>query len=299
MANFSYEVFATVVAKRTFFAAAKVLNVTPSAVSHSINQLEKTLGFPVFIRHRTGVQLTDEGQRILPIVQQILNTEDRLMQEANDIKGLNAGLIRIGAFSSVCISWLPDIIQKFRKQYPNIEIQLIQGAFNEIVEKVRIGSIDIGFSSLPVSDQLIVTPLIKDPIYCITPKNFQPENAAYVTNQDIGKRKFILQQIDYDKDTKAALDQYEVTPNSIFYSIDDQSILAMVESGLGLGILPELALDKLTGAVNHYPFADPFYRTLCLVTNKIQAQTPATRHMIQAIADYLRQRYGTKYLGDK
>ncbi|MFD1670490.1 LysR family transcriptional regulator [Agrilactobacillus yilanensis] len=297
MASFSYEVFTTVVAKKTFFAAAKVLNVTPSAVSHSINQLEKELGFPIFIRHRTGVQLTDEGQRILPIIQQILNTEDRLMQEAADIKGLNSGLIRIGAFSSVCVNWLPDIIRSFRRQYPNIEIQIMQGTFNEIVERVRIGSIDIGFSSLPVKDPLIVTPLIKDPIYCITPKEFIPKNGIYVTDGDIGRRKFILQQIDYDKDTKAALDRYQVTPNSIFYSIDDQSIIAMVESGLGLGILPDLALDKLTGAVNHYPFSSPFYRTLCLVTNKVQAQTPATQHMLLEIEAYLQDRYGDKYLG--
>lgn len=296
MANFSYEVFTTVVEKKTFFAAAKVLNVTPSAVSHSVNQFEKLLGFPVFIRHRTGVQLTDEGQRILPIVQQILNTEDRLVQEADDIKGLNAGLVRIGAFSSVCINWLPDVIRSFRKKYPNIEVQLVQGAFNEIVEQVRIGSIDIGFSSLPVSDQLIVTPLIKDRIFCITPQDFQPSNGTYVTDKDIGKRKFILQQIDYDKDTKMALDRYNVTPNSIFYSIDDQSIIAMVESGLGLGILPELALTNMPGTVSYYPFSQEFFRTLCLVTNKVQAQTPATQHMLQEIHDYLRHRYGDLYL---
>ncbi|MCD2256814.1 LysR family transcriptional regulator [Agrilactobacillus fermenti] len=297
MANFSYEVFTTVVEKQTFFAAAKVLNVTPSAVSHSINQFEKDLGFPIFIRHRTGVQLTDEGRRILPIVRQILNTEGRLQQEADDIKGLNAGLIRIGAFSSVCINWLPDIIRGFHKQYPKIEIQLYQGAFNDIAEQVRLGSIDIGFSSLPVSDQLIVEPLIEDPIYCITPQEFHPVNGQYISDQDIGKQNFILQQIDYDRDTKLALDRYNVTPNSISYSIDDQSILSMVESGLGLGILPQLALTKLTGNVNHYPFSEPFKRTLCLVTNKIQAQTPATQHMLQAIQDYLRGRYQEKYLG--
>ncbi|GAF41908.1 cysb-like cys regulon transcriptional activator [Agrilactobacillus composti DSM 18527 = JCM 14202] len=296
MASFSYEVFTTVVKKKTFFAAAKVLNVTPSAVSHSINQLEKDLGFPIFIRHRTGVQLTADGQRILPIVQQILNTENRLVQEANDIKGLNAGLVRIGAFSSVCINWLPDIIRSFHKQYPQIEIQLIQGTFNDIAEQVRIGSIDIGFSSLPVSDQLLVTPLIKDPIYCITPKEFQPENGKFVTDSDIGKRNFILQQGDYDKDTKQALDRYNVTPNSISYSIDDQSILSMVESGLGLGILPKLALQKLTGAVNHYPFSEAFNRTLCLIVNKIQAQSPATRHMLEEIHTYLQNRYGAEFL---
>ncbi len=256
MANFAYQVFAAVVSEGTFAQAASELNVTPSAVSHSVSQLEKELGFPLFIRSRSGVELTSDGQAVLPVIQGILNLEDQLHQVADNINGLAAGRVRIGAFSSVSTNWLPHIIRAFKKQYPQVEVEVMQGGFNEITEQVRNGTIDIGFSLLPVAPGVEVEPLLQDRIYCVTPTTFAPASGRDVNDADIAGKRFILQQQDYDRDTKRALDRYHVSANSLTYSIDDQSILSMVESGLGLGILPELALNKLVGAVNTYPFSE-------------------------------------------
>ncbi|WP_311407228.1 LysR family transcriptional regulator [Liquorilactobacillus uvarum] len=294
MSTFAYEVFSEVAKQKTFFAAATQLNVTPSAISHSIAGLEKDLGFSLFIRSRTGVRLTPDGQKVLPIIQGILNSEAKLAEEAARINGLNEGRIRIGAFSSVCINWLPDIIRRFKKMYPKIELSVTQGNFNEVAEQVRLGTLDIGFSALPIKEKLEVIPLHKDPIYCIAPEKFKPQEGKIVTRSDIKEKSFILQQIDYDRDTKRALDTYNVSVNSIHYSIDDASIIAMVESGLGLGILPELALQKLSGNVNHYPFKENFYRTICLISHSEAQQTPSTRAFLKVVQAYLLERYGNE-----
>ncbi len=73
MSNFMYQAFSEVAKQKAFVTAAKVLNVTPSAISHSINGLEKELGFALFFRNRNGVQLTSAGEKILPIVRELLN----------------------------------------------------------------------------------------------------------------------------------------------------------------------------------------------------------------------------------
>ncbi|KRL97530.1 LysR family transcriptional regulator [Liquorilactobacillus satsumensis] len=294
MTNFSYEVFSEVAKRKTFFAAATQLNVTPSAISHSVAGLEKELGFSLFVRNRTGVKLTSDGKKVLPVIQEILNTEAKLKEEAARINGLNEGRIRIGAFSSVCINWLPDIIRGFKKDYPKIELSVTQGNFNAVAEQVRVGTLDLGFSALPIKEKLEVIPLHKDPIFCITPQSFTPRGDKIVTRSDLQGKNFILQQIDYDRDTKKALDTYDVSVNSIHYSIDDASIIAMVESGLGMGILPELALQKLSGNVNRYPFQEHFYRTVCLVSHAEAKQTPSTRAFVKAIQDYLLERYGAE-----
>jgi DNA-binding transcriptional LysR family regulator len=193
---------------------------------------------------------------------------------------------------------LPHIIRAFKKRYPQVEIEVIQGGFNDITEQVKSGTIDIGFSLLPVEATGVdVEPLLKDKIYCVTPTAFAPASGRYVDDDDIAGHRFILQQQDYDRDTKSALDRYHVSANSLTYSIDDQSILSMVESGLGLGILPELALNKLVGAVNTYPFSEPFARTLCLVVNETQAQAPSVARMRREIETYLKAEYGQRYLG--
>lgn len=297
MTNFSYRVFSTVVSKGTFVRASQSLNVTPSAVSHSVNQLEKDFGFPLLIRNRTGVELTEDGKALLPVIQSILNLEDQLQQLVGNINGNNQGKVRIGAFSSVSTNWLPGIIRKFKEQFPQIAITVIQGSFNQIVNQVKQGQIDIGFASLPVVEEVFVEPLIRDQIYCVTPKNFIPSNHVSITDADVAQQTFILQQIDYDRDTKRALDRYHVSQNSLSYSIDDPSILAMVESGLGLGVLPQLALKRMQGEFNVYPFEEAFYRTLCLVINPTTLKSPAVVKMKRVIEQYLSEFYSTKYLG--
>ena len=296
MSHFSYQVFATVVSQKTFYQAARLLRVTPSAVSHSINQLEQELGFPLFRRNRGGVELTHDGRQILPYVQEILNIERTLQQQADNIRGLNAGLVRIGAFSSVCINWLPEMMQRFKRSYPKVEVTVSQGDFNEIAQAARIGSIDIGFTAMPVMEKLQVYPLVNDPIYCVTSQDFIPKHHSYITNADIAGKKFILQQIDYDRDTKKVLDHYQVAHHSLNFSIDDQSIISMVESQLGMGILPELALQKLTGDINVYPFETPYERHIALVGNKTQMAAPATKEMLLTIKEYLNERYGERCL---
>lgn len=88
------------------------------------------------------------------------------------------------------------------------------------------------------------------------------------------------------------MDAFHVSLNSIQYSIDDASIIAMVESGLGFGILPELALQKLSGRVVCYPFDGNFYRTICLVSHAKSQQTPSTQVFIEEVQTYLDKRYG-------
>ena len=292
MSNFMYQAFSEVAKQKAFVTAAKVLNVTPSAISHSINGLEKELGFALFFRNRNGVQLTSAGEKILPIVRELLNTEDKLLEEAARINGLDQGRLRIGAFSSVCINWLPDMINTFKKNYPEIEVSVWQGNFNEVIQQIKLGELDIGFSALPIKENLEVLPLYRDEIYCVAPEGFTPQAKKAVVASDVADKPFILQEIDYDRNTKEALDDYNVSVNSIQYSIDDASIIAMVESGLGFGILPELALQKLSGNVVQSPFAKRHFRTIALVTHNKAQQTPSTRAFIRVIVDYLTARYG-------
>lgn len=296
MSNFSYEVFSTVAVKKTFYQAATTLNVTPSAVSHSVNQLEKDLGFPLFIRDRSGVELTNDGKKVLPYIQKILNDENNLRQVSDNINGLNSGSVRFGVFSSVCINWLPQIIRQFNIQYPGIKISVRQGTISEINEWTKNGTIDIGFTLMPAPDNLLVYHLINDPIYCITPSDFKPFNGEFITKSDVTDENFILQQRDYDRDTKLALDYYNVTTNSLQFSIDDQSIISMVESGLGLGILPKLALEKLYGNFKYFEFSQGYSRKIALIVNKTQATAPSTTKMLKIIKEFLKQTYSSKML---
>lgn len=294
MAIYPYQILAAVAETKTYYKAAERLNITPSAVSHAIAQLEQELGFPLFIRNRTGSTLTPNGRQILPYVREILNAERRLHQEIDNINGLLRGTLRLGAFSSASVRWLPTILQQFRKHYPDINVQLIQGSLNDVAEWLRQGQLDIGFTALPVDPQLVTYPLISDTLYTIAPKDFRPQNTQFVTENDLRDKTFILQESDYDRATKATLDQYKVTSNSLTYTIDDPSIIAMVESGLGFGILPDLSLTSFPDyheKVNVYAFDQDVFRTLVVATPKTQATSPVVKAMMTEIFTFMHAQY--------
>lgn len=294
MAIYPYQILAAVAETKTYYRAAEQLNITPSAVSHAIAQLEQDLGFQLFIRNRNGSTLTPNGQQILPYVLETLNAERRLLQEVDNINGLLRGTLRLGAFSSASVRWLPSILRQFRKYYPDIDVQLIQGSLNDVAEWLHQGKLDIGFTALPVDQQLVTYPLISDPLYTIAPKDFKPQNTKFVTDIDLQDKTFILQESDYDRATKATLDQYHITANSLRYTIDDPSIIAMVESGLGFGILPALSLTSFPdyhSKVNVYAFDQDVFRTLVVATPKTQASSPVVKAMLKQIFTFMQLEY--------
>ena len=250
MNTFVYETIVSIVEEKSFQRASEHLNVTASAVSHAINQIEKKYGFPIFIRNRSDVVLTSNGQKLYPILRKIIAEEKELEKAVQSIQGLESGIIKIGAFSSVCINWLPDILRNYSGHFPNIDISLTQGNFSEISQLVEYEELDIGFTLLPVTNNVKVTELLKDEIKCVTPSNFKPLNGQTITQADLQGLHFILQKADY-------------------------------------GILPDLALQKLSGDVSVFPFDEPFYRTISLVQSKNSLIPPAVDALVQAIKTYL------------
>ena len=122
-----YEVLLKVVELGSLTKAAEASGCSQSAVSHILNDLEAEFGFTILKRSRGGVQLTENGARILPSVRGILNYNEQLRQTEASIRGLDTGVIRIGTVTSVAVQWLPGILKQFTEQHPGIEFKLFNG----------------------------------------------------------------------------------------------------------------------------------------------------------------------------
>ncbi|MHC1720171.1 MAG: LysR family transcriptional regulator [Clostridiaceae bacterium] len=290
MSLFSYRIFDAVAKQESFLKAAEIMNITPSAVSHSIASFEAKLGFPLFIRSRNGVRLTNEGKSLLLHVRALLSCEEQINQEAAQICGLEKGNVVLGTFNSICINWIPDIIKSFRSLYPNISVSVMQGDYEDNVYWAKMGITDIGFATMPAPENLTITPINKDRLLCITPKNFIPANPGFVTIDDIRYESFILQREGSNADTNAFISKYKLSLRPQFCLEDDLSIIAMVESGLGISIVPELVLKKVQFDINIYQIKPEEYRTIGILTNKIKDLSPAALKMYNTIISYLESR---------
>jgi Transcriptional regulator len=291
MAYVSYEIFYEVARQNSFLRAAEVLNLTPSAVSHSIASLEAELGFSLFIRGRAGVSITKEGRQMLEHVCEILRSEELMHEEASQINGLTRGKVTIGTFSSIIVNWLPGMIRDFSAKYPGIEIDVLQGDYDDVQYWIQSGEAEIGFST-PLSGGIFnEIPIFQDRLLCVTPPGFRPENGNYLTIGEIRKQNMILRRKGYNRDLEEFLNKnFGPSYQSHYQCDDDQSIYAMIESGMGISILPELTLKRIAFNVSIWPFEPEEYRRIVMITQKRRTLSPATTALVRHILDWLKEK---------
>lgn len=284
----AYEVFVAIAERGSFAAAAHQLNLSPSAVSHALASFEQEIGFALFLRNRSGVRLTSGGEALLPLAREVIQCNDKLLQQASKLLGFESGRVRIGSFSSVSVAWLPKIIRSFADLYPKIEVTIEQGGYDDVAAWIMKNQVDLGFIILPVPPALDVTPLYADPLLCIAPVGFAPKSKAYITVNELADYNVVLQGGDYGKEIQQVLAKHSVSVRSSARAIDDAAIIAIVESGLGISVMPQLALLNYRTPVQTFPFYPPESRVIVLASLSQESLSPAAkamyRHIVQSVA---------------
>ncbi len=285
-----YAAFLKTVELGSLTAAAQTLGYTQSGVSHILLALEKELDVTLLLRDRSGVQITSEGLRLLPLMQRVCDAENRLRQTVDQLHGLESGLIRIGAFSSVSVHWLPAILQQFQQKHPGIAFQLLLGEYQEIQEWVLDGRVDCGFTSLPVGDSRLETYFIKeDPFVAIVPQSHPLCSRQVFPLAQAAVEPFIKLEEGRDQEIQPIFSERQIHPNVRYTVRDDYAIIAMVESGLGVSILPELLLRRSPYRIAVLPLDQPVYRRLGLVSRSLRQVSPAAAAFIGHVLQWAKK----------
>jgi len=284
-----YEAFARVVELGSLTRAAESLGCTQSAVSHTISGLEAELGFPVLTRSRAGVKLTGDGERVLPAVRGVLNSQEQLSQIASAIRGLDSGTVRIGSFTSVAVHWLPGIIKAFQRDYPNVDIKLLNGDYYDVEQWLSDGSIDIGFVNVPCRADCFCQALMEDPLLAILPRDHKFASYPKFPLRECETEPFITLLESSNHDARKALDAAGVKPNIKYSTKDDYAIIAMVEQGLGISIMPQLLLKGRHDNIKVLELVPPASRTIGLAIPDASRDSPATKRFAEYILTWLRE----------
>jgi len=259
-----YEIFLKTAEIGNITRTAETLHYTQAGISHAIAALEKETGFPLFIRSSSGVTLTEDGKRLLSAVQSLVNEQNNLQQTINDINGITSGTLRIGTFSSVATHWMPEIIKEFQKKYPQITFDLRFGDYDEITEMILRGQIDCGFLSAPVREGLAFTPIYKDPMNVLLPQGHPLAAKKSISLDEVKREPLIMQMKGSDNDIQNILRQNKKKYTVKYVVNDDFSVMAMVKSGFGITILPEMLWSnyKASDALEIRPMDPEEYRTI-------------------------------------
>ena len=285
-----YETLAKVCELGSLTKAAEALEITQSAVSHTINSLEEQFGFAILTRSRAGVKLTDNGQRIMPSVRGMLNYYEQLNQTVSAIRGLDFGTVRIGAFTSVAVHWLPGVIKEFQRDYPNVDIKLLNGDYHDVEKWLTEGSVDLGFVNLPTKLNCECIALMEDRLLAILPPDHKFASYPKFPLVECETEAFITLLETSNHDANKALSAAGIKPNIKFSTKDDYAIIAMVEQGLGISIMPELLLRGRHDNVAVKELVPPSKRTIGLAIGETSSQSPATRKFADYIIRWVKEK---------
>ena len=296
MTILNYQVFKTVIEAGSFQKAAAVLGLTPSAISHAIASMEKELGFTVLNRNKAGISLTNYGEQILPYINDVLQSEETLRQTIAEISGLKKGRVKIGCFASACSAWMPDVIHAFGEKYPDVSVEILQGSYNEVREWIRNGTVDFGFLSASSANDLPLEILCEDKLVCVVPEDFEKEgDSDTMTIKELAKQHFVVQRESTDADVQKYLKENNLEIHANYYTVDDLSMLSLVEAGLGVCILPELVLRDYPFRIKCYNLSPASKRQIGLAAHNGKYMAPAVRTLYDYVVQSFRDRKGRQH----
>lgn len=270
----------------SFTKAAEVLNYSQSGISRMINDLEKEWGISLLERSRTGVRLTSDGMTLFPYAKGVCNEFQKLQSQVDELNDLQSGLIRIGTFSSVATHWLPNIIKEFQKDYPNIDYELLLGDYTEIESWISEGRVDCGFLRLPTLPEFETILLEQDKLMVVIPENHPLAEYEKFSVKSLCDYQFMLLEKGAKAEISEIFERHGLTPKVHFTTWDDYAIMSMIESGLGISILPQLILKRIPYRIIAKELDVPAYRNIGFALRDKKTASLAVKRFI----DYLHYR---------
>lgn len=245
--------------------AAEALHVAQSAVSRQIFKLEEELGVNLFIREGRNVKLTPIGKVFLGHMKRAVKVIEQASQVVEEYVDPEKGTIHIGFPTSLSTYILPKAIFYFRQKYPDVKFELHQGSYNDLIQSVIGGDINIAvLGPLPPKNKKIKnTTLFTENIVALLPSNHQLAKRASISLAELRGEPFVLfpegyvlREIIIEGCMRGGFE-----PDVVFVGEDMDSIKGLVSAGLGITLVPEVTLiDCLPRETVKVPVKNPAIR---------------------------------------
>ena len=232
----------------------------------------------------TLLTLTNYGEHLLPYVNAVLNSDESLRQAISDFNGLKKGKVKLGVFSSVCTNWLPDLMRSFQSKYPEIDIEVFQGTYDDVAYWIKNGIVDLGFLSVSSAKDIPIEPLYEDPLVCVVSKeDSKLIDKDYMTIEDMRNHQFVTQRECTDADIQNFLKENNLLIKSSYHVVDDLSTVALVEKGFGICLMPRLVMHDIPYNVCCYEIRPSASRIIGIAIMNREFMAPAVRSMYNHI----------------
>jgi molybdate transport repressor ModE-like protein len=242
----------------SFSAAARELGCTQPAVSQQMKALEHSAGTPLLVRGAREMRLTEAGEALVRHAAGILAGLTAAEEEVAAIAGLRAGRVRLGSFPSGSSTLVPGAVADMRAHHPGTKVSLVEAEPPRSVEMLRAGDCDITLAfryvDLPTPseeswDDLVVRPLLTDRLVGVVPADHplagRAQQGAPAGIEELAQEEWIAGCPRCRRHLVEVCERAGFTPRIDFATDDYPAVVGLVAAGLGVAVLPELALESV------------------------------------------------------
>lgn len=306
-----YDYIYMVYQKGSFSKAAQALYLTQPALSIAIQKIENEIGMPLFDRNQKPLGLTEAGHIYIEKLKQMRALENELNNQLLDLTSMNTGNIQIGATSYMISCILPPVLLRFKKQYPGVNLSIVEAGAYELKEQLRDQRLDVTFISQMDKETLFSSyPAFQDRLILAVPSSL-PVNAdlqgSAMTSEDIQAKRhledtypsvdlrlfenlpFILLESKYNlrKRTDSFFHEAGTYPRVSMEVTQIVTAYALAQAGIGVTFVPDRAVTKNHRDTIFYKLSYPqTVRNMNIITNKRSYISCAVRHFIDMFTAY-------------
>ena len=282
--------FAAVSRYGSFTLAATALHRTQPAITAQIRQLEQELGLVLFDRTTRSIRLAPAAIELAPMLANLLQQLDQVLEGSQNLRGIRTGVIRIGCLPSVAAVYLPVRIARFRKQHPGISFVLRDDLGERLLPLVRGGEVDFAITDLKADEvELESSPLMTEQMCAFFPKGHPLETAAKADVSELSRHDLVLMA--HGSNARRIIESAFIAsgrpPLPFCEASYMTSAVGMVEAGLDVALLPSLGVNLAAypGLRSRRLEGSRFTRRIAIVRLRRKTLTPSSEAFIASLLD--------------
>lgn len=281
------QAFVVTADKASFRLAAEALCLSAPALSRRVERLESALGVRLLERTTRHVQLTVAGREFLQEARAALAGLDEAVQRLGDQVGLRRGRVTIACVPSVANHLLPAVLRDFARELPDVQVHVIDESASQVLEAVSRGQADFGLSFTGSQESMLQFQALTRERYVLAmPRDHGWAGRAEIAWAELAGQRLV--SVSSHSSNRLLLDQAMAElperPVAWYECNHVTGALALVEAGLGLAALPQLALPPGHPRVHGVPLVQPeLWRTLGLLQRRDRALSPAARALSERL----------------
>jgi DNA-binding transcriptional LysR family regulator len=283
------EIIRAIAESGSFTAAGHKLHVSQSAISRQILLLEDELKEPVFLRVGRRIRITPAGESLLQLSHRVFQDLKDTIAGITDSQESLRGHIRLLGGMTVCLYVFPPLLTELKRQHPDVELKLVSGSSERLIQHLRAGSGDLAFLTLPVDQpDLVTVPVMQEELMLVTAAKHPLSRKRKILPQDLVRQPFVL--FEAGSNTRRVIDEFfvreQIAPRVVAETENVEIAKAMVGAGLGISLVPfqAIAREAAAGALRYARVAGP---PLVRTTGWVYLQTARVPRMVQAMMETL------------